>query len=160
MVEEKVIGQFIIEHPKIGRRRLAKERLRDHKNLDFEIRSVPQFVMDVMGTKYLVMHGHQIQGWAGNPYYGFDRKVGKEAHKRMGIIEKYREMVRFDKMLTGHFHVPANMPEWMVGGSLSGTDAYDHKFGRYSLPMQTGWFVHPEHGEFDWTRFTLNKDML
>jgi len=25
MVEEKAIGQFIIEHPKIGRRRLAKE---------------------------------------------------------------------------------------------------------------------------------------
>ena len=30
---------------------LAKERLRDHKNVNFEIRSVPQVVMDVSGTR-------------------------------------------------------------------------------------------------------------
>lgn len=35
------------------------------------------------------------------------------------------------------------------------TDANDHNNGRKSDPHQTAWFVHPEHGEFDWTRGVL-----
>lgn len=44
---------------------------------------------------------------------------------------------------------------WRTGGALSGTDANDHNNGRKSAPHQTAWFVHPEHGEFDWTRWVL-----
>jgi len=135
---------------------LAKERLKTHKNVQFNIHSVMQAVIHIQGMSYLMMHGHQVQGWAGIPFYGIERKVGKEAQKRLRALPQLREAVRFDKLLIGHFHTPSNMEDWMIGGSLSGTDAYDHKNGRYSRPTQTGWFVHPKHGEFDWTRFRLD----
>ena len=100
---------------------------------------------------YLAMHGHQIRGWSGKPYYGFDRRVAMEAVKRMGIPEH-----AFTKLLMGHFHHGFNGDTWMLGGSLSGTNAFDHSCGRYGKPHQTGWFVHPTHGEFDWTRWWLD----
>lgn len=65
------------------------------------------------------------------------------------------ESKRHHKMVIGHFHSALNQQDWMIGGSLSGTDANDHKEGRHSLPHQTAWFVHPSHGEFSWTRFWL-----
>jgi len=134
---------------------LAKERLKSHNNVKFNIHPVMQAVIHIQNTSYLTMHGHQIKGWAGIPFYGIERKVGKEAQKRLRALPELREAVRFDKILMGHYHTPSNMEDWMIGGSLSGTDAYDHKCGRYSLPTQTGWFVHPKHGEFDWTKFRL-----
>lgn len=39
--------------------------------------------------------------------------------------------------------------------AAAGMDANDHNNGRKSDPHQTAWFVHPEHGEFDWTRWVL-----
>src|SRR3546814_1528056 len=47
--------------------------------------------------------------------------------------------------------------DWQLGGSLSGTNAFDHANGRHCKAHQTGWFVHPEHGEFDWTRWWLAR---
>jgi hypothetical protein len=96
------------------------------------------------------MHGHQIRGWAGKPYYGFDRRAAMEAIKRMGVPEK-----AFTKMVLGHFHHGFNADVWMLGGSFSGTDAYDHSCGRFGRPHQTAWFVHDKHGEFDWTRWRV-----
>jgi len=109
-------------------------------------------VIDVNGMSYLIMHGHQVRGWMGKPYYGFDRKVGREAIKRM---RSKLPGVLFDRLVMGHWHEPANTLDWIIGGSLSGTDAYDHKNGRYAPPLQPIWLVHPKHGEFDWTRIEL-----
>ena len=68
------------------------------------------------------------------PYYGFDRKVGKEAAKRM-----LKKIARFDRMITGHYHAPLQHPLYWIGGSLQGTDAYDHSQGRYADPIQSAW---------------------
>jgi len=135
---------------------LVKERLRDHNNVEMNIHVKMQATVDVTGMKYLILHGHQIRGWAGIPFYGIERKVSKEAQKRLRAFAEIREAVRFDKVVMGHFHTPSNMEDWMIGGSLSGTDAYDHKNGRYSRATQTAWLVHPRHGEFDWTKFRLD----
>lgn len=134
---------------------LAQEILRNHPNVQFNVHPKYQTVVDVSGFKYLISHGHNIRSWMGTPYYGVERQVGKEARKRIRAVQEIREKVRFDKMAIAHFHSPANMDDWMIGGSLSGTDAFDHKCGRYSTPCQTAWLVHPKHGEFDWTVFRL-----
>lgn len=116
----------------------------------FNLHTCPLAVVKVGPEKYLCFHGHQIKGFNGIPYYGLDRRVALEAIKRMGLPD-----VEFTKMLTGHLHVAFNAPKWGIGGSLSGTDTYDHNQGRHARAHQSSWFVHPEHGEFDWTRWVL-----
>jgi hypothetical protein len=131
---------------------IAKQQLRDHKNVTFNMYPREQQIVEVKGREYLILHGHQIRGWAGIPYYGFDRKVGKESAKRM-----LKKIARFDRMITGHFHAPLQHPLYWIGGSPQGTDAYDHSQGRHAEPQQSAWFVHPKHGEFDRTEWVLTS---
>ena len=100
--------------------------------------------------RYLCFHGHQIKGWAGLPYYGFDRRVAMEAVKRMGLIDE-----AFTKLVFGHFHQSVNTLTYNSGGSLSGTNAFDHSCGRHAHAHQTSWLVHKKHGEFGFTRWWL-----
>jgi hypothetical protein len=127
---------------------VAKQFASRCPNVEVRVHAKPTALVAVGPERYLSFHGHQIKGWAGKPYYGFDRRVAMEAVKRMGVPE-----TAFTKLLLGHFHHAMNGDSWMLGGSLSGTDAFDHSCGRYSKPHQTSWFVHPKHGEFDWTRW-------
>lgn len=119
------------------------------KNVEFHIYPQYEAVVNVEGRRYLLLHGHNIMGWGGIPYYGIDRKTAKEAIKRMNASHG----LRFDKVIMGHLHHPVSHPIYWIGGSVSGTDAYDHKNGRHSAPSQASWLVHPKHGEFariDW----------
>jgi hypothetical protein len=120
-------------------------------NVEVRVHAKPSAVVPVgLKERYLILHGHQMKGWAGLPYYGFDRRLMLEALKRMDITES-----RFTKMMTGHFHVATDTLYWMIGGSLSGTDEFDHDQGRHAPAHQTSWFVHEKHGQFDWTRWWL-----
>lgn len=121
-------------------------------NVNVRVHAKPTALVTVGPEKYLCFHGHQMKGWAGKPYYGFDRRVAMEAVKRMGIPDQ-----SFTKMVFGHYHTATNEKDWQLGGSLSGTSAFDHSCGRHSKPHQTSWFVHPGHGEFDWTRWWLDQ---
>lgn len=127
---------------------IAKQYAGKQTNIVVNIHAKPSALVVVGPERYLCFHGHQIKGWAGKPYYGFDRRVAMEAVKRMGVPE-----AAFTKLVFGHFHHAFNGDLWIMGGSLSGTDAFDHSQGRHSRPHQTSWFVHPKHGEFDWTRW-------
>lgn len=129
---------------------IAKQYLSRQNNVDIRIHAKPSASVDIGPERYTAFHGHQIRGWAGKPYYGFDRRVMMEALKCMDMGHDY-----FTKLLIGHFHVAANDVWWQVGGSVSGTDAFDHGQGRHSKPHQTSWIVHDRHGEFDWTRWWL-----
>lgn len=112
-------------------------------------------IVQVDTRRYLLAHGHQIRGWMGFPYYGFERHVAKEALKRMNAPD----LKKFHRVICGHYHAPIVHPWYWIGGSVSGTDAYDHSCGRYCGPKQTAWMVHPVHGEFDWTAFDLDVDL-
>jgi hypothetical protein len=129
---------------------IAKERLKLVENVTFNLWPMLQKVINVQGRRYLITHGHSVRGWAGFPWYGLDRKVGREAIKRMKAGKHM-----FDTIVSGHFHTPLTTPGWMLGGSVSGTDAYDHKNARYSPPSQSAWLVHKKWGEFDRTDFDL-----
>jgi len=129
---------------------IAQQMLLHHSNVDFNIYPREQQLVVCKNYRYLLMHGHQIRGWAGLPYYGMERKAGKEAMKRLR-----RDKSKFDKIIMGHFHHPVDHPWFRVGGSPQGTTAFDHSQGRESLPIQSAWFIHPEYGEFDLTNWTL-----
>lgn len=128
----------------------TRERLLDVPNLSFNIYPQFQRTVEVGGRHYLLSHGHKVQGWAGFPYYGLERRAHREAMKRM-----VTGIGKFDRVIIGHWHAPLCHPYYWIGGSLSGTDAYDHSAGRHAPPSQAAWMVHPRHGEFDRTDFDL-----
>jgi predicted phosphodiesterase len=108
-------------------------------------------VVDVNGTKYLLMHGDGIPAHMGVPHFGMDRLVMREFLARAKMLPERQ----FDAVVCGHWHVANNLMYCRYGGSLSGTTAHDHKYARHSPPHQTSWFVHEKHGELDWTRWWL-----
>jgi hypothetical protein len=130
---------------------IAKLRLSRLANVEFNIYPQYEAVIEVSGRRYLICHGHGTMGWAGFPWYGVERKVAREALKRMNAPD----MNKFHRVLMGHYHTPLSHPWYWVGGSVSGTDALDHKQGRHSPPSQAAWVVHPTHGEFNRTDFWL-----
>jgi hypothetical protein len=129
---------------------IIKQYLGRHSNVEVRIHAKASALVQIGTERYLLFHGHQIKGWAGIPYYGFDRRVAMEAVKRMGVPE-----AAFTKMVIGHFHTAMDSPNWLIGGSLSGTNAFDHGSGRHAPAHQTSWLVHPKHGQFSWTRWWL-----
>jgi hypothetical protein len=130
---------------------VAKERVSNQKNVTVTVHPYSNVIVHIPGRRYLCGHGHGIIGTFGIPYYGLQRKVGREAEARMNMSEDKH----FDKIIIGHFHQPLSALRWKIGGSLSGTDANDHSEGRHCDPCQTAWLVHPKHGEFDETTFWL-----
>jgi len=127
----------------------AKIMTSNQPNITFNIYPQLEVVVKVDTRNYLIMHGHGIRGWMGIPYYSVERKAAKEAMKRMNTQGK-----RFDKIIMGHFHHPISHPNYWIGGSTQGTDAYDHQCGRYAEPSQSAWLV-GKHGEFNRVDFVL-----
>ena len=137
---------------------LAKKLLSRQNNIEFNIHIEPQKVINVLGRQYLTMHGHQIQGWAGIPFYGIERKVSKESQGRLAMIMEDPSRMKslgFHKIIGGHLHMPITTMYYWFSGSLMGTTAHDRHNGRYSPPSQPMWFVDPKHGEFGRIDFEL-----
>jgi len=136
----------------------AKALLADHANVEFNIYPQHEQVVHVLNRQYLICHGHDVRGWMGMPWYGIERKMGRESMARLQVIMedigRARE-VGFHRYVFGHWHVPVDLPLYMASGSVSGTNAYDHQQGRHARPSQSAWLVHPEHAEIDRTNFTL-----
>lgn len=130
---------------------VAKLVCSDQRNIQFNIHLSHLKVVNVANRKYLLTHGHAVQGWMGIPYYGIERRAGREAMIRLNGPDKNR----FHRIIQGHFHAPLTHPYFWIGGSASGTDAFDHKCGRRSTPIQCGWMVHPQKKEFNYTEFDL-----
>lgn len=130
---------------------IAKERLSRYKNIVFNTYPQLEAVVEVKGRRYLITHGHCIKSVMGIPHYGLDRKVGKEAVKRMNAPDTNK----FHRIILGHFHTPMTTQYYWVGGSVSGTTAYDHSAGRHADPSQSSWLVNQSHGEFNYVAWSL-----
>ena len=173
----RVVVHFLVEdnHSRLTKKPQAKEAgynslnylvgkiasiyLENQQNVEFNIYPAYEKVIGVLNRRYLILHGHNIRGWMGIPWYSIERKIAKEATARMGLMmDEYfakRADIGFHKMIFGHWHQPMDHPLYSCSGSVQGTDAYDHKDGRHAEPSQSAWFVHPRHGEFDRTNFLL-----
>lgn len=129
---------------------LAKAYLEKVSNVNFNIYPMHERVVQVGARNYLISHGHGMRAWMGIPWYSAERKVGKEATARMQLImdQKLKMTdIGFHKFIFGHFHTPINTTMYSCGGSVQGTDAYDHVAGRYAAPSQAAWLVHPKYKE-------------
>jgi len=177
---EKVTVEFIVEdnHGRLTKKPQAKEAgmntfnyvvgeiakayVRDIKNVTFNLYPMYETVIHVANRQYLICHGHNVRGWMGVPWYGIERKVGKESVARMQMIMEdinRAQKIGFHKYVFGHFHTPIDMDLYSCAGSVSGTDAYDHGAGRYAKPSQPAWIIHPKNGEFDRTNFKLKDEL-
>jgi len=177
---EKITVEFITEdnHARMTKKPQAKEAgknslnylvgilmqgyLASHTNVEFNIYPMLEKVVTVNERQYLISHGHGVRGWMGIPWYGVERKVGRESQARMQMIMQnlndemtMAREIGFHKYVFGHFHTPFNSTLYSCSGSVSGTDAYDHINGRHANPSQSSWLVHPRYGEFNRIDFNL-----
>jgi len=137
---------------------LARAYLSQIPNVNFNIYPMHEKVVQVGARNYLIAHGHGMRAWMGIPWYSAERKVGKEATARMQLImDQKLQMsdVGFHKFVFSHFHTPLDTAMYSCCGSVQGTDAYDHVAGRYAVPSQAGWLIHPKYGETARENFEL-----
>lgn len=138
--------------------KIAEIYLRQHNNVEFSIYPQYEKVVNVNGRQYLISHGHGMMAWMGVPWYSIERKIGKESQQRLHLIMQdiaIAKEIGFHKYVFGHLHTPFDAELYSCCGSVSGTDAYDHKCGRHADPSQSCWIVHPKHGEFNRINFKL-----
>jgi len=140
--------------------RMMQAYLEKHGNVEFNVHAMHEKVISVSNLNYLIKHGHGIKAWMGIPWYGIERNVARESTARQHIIMNDLKLARevgFHKIIHGHFHSPFNSRLYSCGGSVSGTDAYDHQAGRYAPPSQSAWMIHPKWGEFNRIDFNLTR---
>jgi len=130
---------------------IAQQYVKNQRNIEYRTHLGAKSVIEVPGMRYLLMHGDGIPAHMGVPHFGMDRLVMREFLARAKMLPERQ----FDAVVCGHWHVANNLMFCRYGGSLSGTTAHDHKYGRHSPPHQTSWLVHHKHGEFDWTRWSI-----
>lgn len=128
---------------------IAKAVTAQAAHLEWTEPESPTAIVTVGKHRWLTEHGDSIRGWGGHPYYGFGRRAGKEAIRRMK--EHYGH---FDYWSFAHWHVPAIIEGWwFVNGSLSGTSEFDSMQGRHSNPAQVGLLM-GKHGVCGWVPFS------
>ena len=137
---------------------LAKAYIAKLTNVKFNIYPVHEKVVTVDNRNYLIAHGHGMRAWMGIPWYSAERKVGKETTARMQLIMDQKlkmHDIGFHKFIFSHFHTPLDTAMYSCCGSVQGTDAYDHVAGRYAVPSQAAWLVHPRWKEMSRENFEL-----
>ena len=96
----------------------------------------------VWGWGNLVVHGDQIRGWAGIPYYG----VQKKTHGWADAMPK-----DWDNLLFGHFHTYAagtiNYRRWFCNGTTESSNSYAlEELASAGPPSQRLLFMTQKHG--------------
>lgn len=93
----------------------------------------------VLGSTYLFEHGDNFQGG--------DQIAGPIRPVMMGYYRRLAEGDPFDRLVVGHFHQYASIPQAVMNGSLVGYSEYSLRKGfRFEPPQQAWWIETPEQG--------------
>jgi hypothetical protein len=114
-------------------------------NIEWHIPNAYSALFDVQGWTFGQMHGHDIKGWAGIPFYGIQRST-----RNQNALEAARRNT-INYWIISHFHSQSSLPqaagEVFVNGSLCGGTEYTvNGMGVADPPNQLMFGVHPEHG--------------
>lgn len=146
-------------HGRTGKRYRFKERylnwdyvlaqhvralLRTEKRIKFNIPRSFWTIMHIREQKLLIIHGDQIRGSGGMPFYGMQRAVGE-------LMTLLRGRGGFDAIILGHFHnvgmLDRSDVELIVNGSMKGPDEFSiGALFQGSKPKQLFMGVHPKIG--------------
>lgn len=124
---------------------LLCELLRDRLDGVFDEVSIEQsgaVRWESEGWRFLAVHGDEIRGWGGIPFYGLTRFDGR-AIRLSGEV--------FDYCLLGHHHQPATIPngsggEFIVSGDWVGGTNLSRSIVAASRPQQRVLLVARKHG--------------
>lgn len=123
----------------------ARAYCRDLWNVEFTIPDAFSSVVNIEGYNFHCSHGDDIQGWAGVPWYGIERKT----RRLTALNSAHDRKVHYYCM--GHFHQlgtqAALKGETIINGSWIGCDPYSfNKMDAYCEPMQLLHGVHEKRG--------------
>jgi hypothetical protein len=93
------------------------------------------------GHEFQLIHGHQVRGWGGIPFYGLTRFDGRS-------IRMHNRIYRY--LLMGHHHqvgeIPNGAGETIISGDWVGPNNLSGQITAGSRPQQKVLYVSPERG--------------
>lgn len=120
---------------------LLKDRLREEPIDQFEIESGGSVLFSSADHIFLAIHGDEIKGWGGIPFYGLTRYDGR-------AMRLHRVM--YDYLLMGHHHQPATIPngsgEHIISGDWVGANNLSRYITAASRPQQRILYVAKKYG--------------
>jgi hypothetical protein len=133
----------------------ARALLARHDNVALHVLPAKKETVRIANHWFLCGHGDHVKSWMGIPWYGIERDLGRESRRR---LDRLQEQLRRDAPVNGmmdyglgaHWHTPFVGPSfrYLVNGSLSGTNEFDHSCGRHAPPQQVAALISPRHGLF------------
>ena len=119
----------------------VQERLSNNKNINFQIAREWFQVVEVMGWEFLLIHGDQIKGFGGFPWYGWD----KADSRYMRILNR-----PFSYLVSAHYHTCVMQAtangERFCNGSFVGANNLTRAIMNSSSPAQLLLGVDEEYG--------------
>ncbi len=122
-----------------------QSRLQNEERITFNIPKAWWLIEEVLGHRFLLLHGDDIRAWQGIPYYGIDRADARYTLLFQSIDESY------DYFVCGHHHNAASIDrpvgEKIVNGAWPGGSIFSlKKLNVSSVPNQLFFGVHPNKG--------------
>lgn len=119
-----------------------RDALRAEPINEFAIEPGGAVLFETAGHLFLTIHGDEIKGWGGLPFYGLTRYDGR-AIRMTGEV--------YDYCLLGHHHQPASIPngsggEFIVSGDWVGGNNLSRFLAAASRPQQRLLFVGEKYG--------------
>ena len=119
--------------------------LKDQKNIKFNFPKSFWTIKKIEGKTFLFLHGDNINSWAGMPWYGIQRMIGRF---RALLSSKN---IKIDYVCLAHFHSAGTLDdvdgETIINGSVIGGTEFS--VGKLFLGTHANQFfagVHEEHG--------------
>lgn len=124
--------------------RLA-ESAADKKTITISVPDDGEQIVPVAGTRYHLLHGHQLGVKGGDGIIGALGPITRGAVKVGGANRSLGRDA--DVMVIGHYHTTLWLPKVIVGGTLKGYDEYARvsRF-TYEPASQLLWFSHAKWG--------------
>lgn len=116
--------------------------------------SAGALMFETLGQSFLVIHGDEVKGHSGIPFYGFTKLDGK--------MIRLAETV-YDYCLSGHIHQPATIPngsggEFIISGDWVGGNNLSKYIVAASRPQQRALLIGRKYGVATDERIYLDGD--
>lgn len=122
---------------------LLEEKLKNYPIFNFVVKPAGNVAFDILGNEFAMLHGDEIRGWGGIPFYGITRHDAKMV-RTLNHAPQY--------VLAGHHHQQAQIPvgygEWLMSGNWVGATNMSGGVGS-NTPKQAMFMVDPDHGVLD-----------
>jgi hypothetical protein len=120
----------------------CREKLRQFKNVEFNISESWYMIVQKFGWKFLLVHGDDVRSWMGVPYYGLERSESR--YQKM--LSDYQS--GFHYFCCGHHHQEATIKSriFMNGNWVGGSELSIKVLQVANPPTQLLFSVHPQFG--------------